>query len=601
MNNIEHRYAINEDERKQILNDINIGIWRAEFIPNQLPHMYGDENMYGILGAPSQMTPEQLYQYWYERIEPAYLSYVDQAVERLITTGEPVEVEYVWNHPECGKTIVRCDATLAALQQDDKTVVLGMHRNITDRIESSTNQDKEYQIVDYYKMSLCRKYLIRAYEEILSVDFKTETITPIAYRNFDCLADEAGSPILELIEKRVFLEDQEKVCNLFFRETARCTVSREGAISVDFRRREKNGRYKWVSGTLYLAQINGEDEYLFVIQDIRNEYKLKRLRQEKEDLLYSLMQEKSSIYEYDTQSKQLQILKYEDGYVDKFIDFQGRALSELVEKLCIYYVNHTESSNVRTFLSYENICNCVEKKQKKFISFPLDAERFQYDYIKISILPSSRLKKKAYLIIELMAMKEGLQSVVEAYIRNMAGRFHYIDLKELMMEKVQRESITDTLTRLCNRLGSERRIKGTLAKADPDQNAALIMLDLDNFKEVNDRFGHPMGDQVLYDMAQKLKACFGTEDILGRMGGDEYIVLVQRMEDRGDIHVMLQRVLQEMTIDCENETERITVTVSAGATFYTGQSYEELYREADVALYHAKKRKNKYSLFDDVK
>lgn len=85
------------------------------------------------------------------------------------------------------------------------------------------------------------------------------------------------------------------------------------------------------------------------------------------------------------------------------------------------------------------------------------------------------------------------------------------------------------------------------------------------------------------------------------MGGDEYIIFLQSMLHHDDIYSVLQRVVQETSLVCKDETESITVTVSAGATFYRGHSYEELYREADIALYHAKKEKNTYSVFDDVK
>lgn len=706
VNKTDNRYTINENERKKILDDIKVGIWRIEYEPERLPQLYGDANMYAILGAEPDMQPEELYQHWHERIEPVYLSYVDKAVERLITTGHPVEVEYIWRHPQYGKTVVRCDATLSSQAGSRKIVMLGMHRDITHKIDSNMIQDDEYCVFDYYKMTHCGKHLIRAYEDISLVDIETKKIYLIACREKHCQALEDGKSLLELIGECIPLEDREEVYKLFSDASIREIVAKNSSMSVDFRRGVRCGRHRWVRGTLYTVQINGIAELLFAVQDIQNEYTLKRLKEEKEDMLYSFIHDRSVIYECDTETQQLQILKHDVKNIKESVASSRLSLPELAEKLCTHYADGSEWSEIKTFLSYGNIRNCVEKKSKKFISFPICGAYLRHDYIKISVLPSSKSKTKAYIAMELMDQKERLYPILESYIRDMNDHFYYIDLKtdyffqfigstqedkgasregynyteetikdierfvleedrelarkqmspefilkelenkeefsfvvgvmtkhgeirkklltyktfdiskgcvlmqktdvtdmynkDLLLKKAQRESMMDTLTQLYNRLGSERMIKKALTETDENKNSVLIMLDLDNFKEVNDKFGHPMGDQILCEAAQKLKECFRSGDIIGRLGGDEYIIYLPNMLNKADIYPVLKRVVEKLSILCKNETESVIVTASVGAAFFRGQSYERLYKEADIALYHSKKEKNKYSLFEDV-
>lgn len=709
MNKVDNRYTINEIERKKILHDIGGGIWRIEFIPNQPPRLYGDTNMYMILGAEQEMHPEQLYQHWYGRIEPVYLSYVDKAVERLIKTEQPVEVEYIWNHPQYGKTVVRCDATLFSRRESGKTVMFGMHRDITNKLMNKIWQQDGHHVDDYYAMSLCAKYLIREYEDILLVNIKTKAIHLIAHRKKHCSELEEGRSVLDVIDKCVLPEEREKVKKLFFDESIQEIVAKRRSVSVDFKKGANCGSYKWVRGSLSPIKINGIDELLFVVHDIHNnEHKLKMLQEEKEDILNSVIHEQSFVYEYDIELQQLRLLKSAAQNGSKFITTSARlSLPELAERLCAHYIDASEWSNAKTFLSCENISNSVRNKCKQSISIPLDTPDFRYDYAKISVFPSRKSKTKAYILAELMDRKESLYPVLESCIRDTVEYVYCIDLKtgyffqfindteeygmppkegynyteemvkyvnrfvpeddrelvkkqmspefileklehkfeftfiqnifgehgeirkklvtyktvdllrgyvllqrtditdmyyrEQLLKKTQLEAMIDFLTQLYNRLGSERLIKKAMSETGKERVAALIILDLDNLKKVNDKFGHPAGDRVLCEASLKLKKCFRSGDIVGRLGGDEYIVFLQNMLNKSDIHKVLKRVVQELNITCENETEKIEVTASVGATFCEGQSYEGLYKEADTALYYAKKKKNKYVLFDNMK
>lgn len=175
-----------------------------------------------------------------------------------------------------------------------------------------------------------------------------------------------------------------------------------------------------------------------------------------------------------------------------------------------------------------------------------------------------------------------------------------IRVKEQMLEQAQHESVTDPLTQVNNRRGSESKIREALLSPERSRESALALLDLDNFKDVNDRFGHPEGDCVLQEAARRLQGCFRAEDIVGRLGGDEFIVFLHNIAGLDNLHAVLERVIHALRIDCGNESERAVVTVSVGAALCGDKTYEELYREVDRALYQAKRTKNSYSIYGET-
>ena len=96
-----------------MLENAKIGIWVIELSHNKKndPKMFGNTHMKLLLGVADSYSPEEVYQFWVERIHPAYVSYVEEAVERLIS-GNKAEVEYLWKHPENGWMYIRCGGYL---------------------------------------------------------------------------------------------------------------------------------------------------------------------------------------------------------------------------------------------------------------------------------------------------------------------------------------------------------------------------------------------------------------------------------------------------------------------------------------------------------
>ncbi len=152
---------------------------------------------------------------------------------------------------------------------------------------------------------------------------------------------------------------------------------------------------------------------------------------------------------------------------------------------------------------------------------------------------------------------------------------------------------SDSLTGLANRHHMESLVGRTLdAYRNSKRSCALMMMDLDRFKQVNDTLGHPAGDELLKQVAGRLATVVGKQGTIGRLGGDEFIVMLPDMDDRGDLGELAQRIIQMISQPYSIEGSRAIIGTSIGIATapYDGIDAEALTSAADLALYAAKGR-----------
>jgi diguanylate cyclase (GGDEF)-like protein len=160
-----------------------------------------------------------------------------------------------------------------------------------------------------------------------------------------------------------------------------------------------------------------------------------------------------------------------------------------------------------------------------------------------------------------------------------------------LMRTLRSESITDSLSGLLNRRGFETRASAMLGMCQgAGLPASLIIADLDRFKALNDRHGHAAGDRVIAEFAARLRAAAGTRAVAGRLGGEEFAVLLP-MADAAAARLFTEAVRQVFSGDSIAGLPReVRVTASFGIALCAGkESLSELMRRADEALYHAKR------------
>jgi diguanylate cyclase (GGDEF)-like protein len=159
----------------------------------------------------------------------------------------------------------------------------------------------------------------------------------------------------------------------------------------------------------------------------------------------------------------------------------------------------------------------------------------------------------------------------------------------------------DALTGLPNRRLFDERIKLEIARSERNQLRFSVMLfDLDQLKNVNDSYGHNIGDMLLQAVAQRLLGLLRKSDTIARMGGDEFFLILPEMKQREDAIQTAERILSALSTPFHLETFQINITTSIGVSFYPedGEDPEELIKKADVAMYKAKERGgNTYHLY----
>jgi len=161
----------------------------------------------------------------------------------------------------------------------------------------------------------------------------------------------------------------------------------------------------------------------------------------------------------------------------------------------------------------------------------------------------------------------------------------------------------DTLTNLPNRILFNDRLQQSLALANRSFFlVAVLFLDLDNFKQINDTLGHDIGDLLLREVAARLLKKIRTIDTVARFGGDEFIFLLPEIKNISDAKRIVRRINEAFSDDFILRGNTVHVTASIGISFYPvdGSDGESLLKQADVALYRCKEAgKNGFRFYND--
>lgn len=171
------------------------------------------------------------------------------------------------------------------------------------------------------------------------------------------------------------------------------------------------------------------------------------------------------------------------------------------------------------------------------------------------------------------------------------GQSVNIDSERREFDELREKSELDPLTGLYNRGALEEKISSVLEQADPENGdmLALIVIDVDNFKLVNDRLGHLFGDAVLIELAETLKRML-PDNIIGRIGGDEFVLLAQVGSGSLDVASRISELSSCINRYCTGEEHTEPITCSVGVSMFPqdGRTYDALFGKADIALYNTK-------------
>ena len=185
------------------------------------------------------------------------------------------------------------------------------------------------------------------------------------------------------------------------------------------------------------------------------------------------------------------------------------------------------------------------------------------------------------------------------------GTMTDIDKEKKEKSRLISQAETDQLTGFLNKISTSLKIGETIREY-PEDDGALLLLDLDDFKKLNDTYGHQVGDNFLRTFTGKLFLQFSANDVLGRIGGEEFVVYVNsRSENGSDIKSIAERaaknileICRSVKIDGVDEDKVFTCSVGIAMYPHDGASYTELYEKADNAMYTVKRSgKNNYAFY----
>ncbi len=169
---------------------------------------------------------------------------------------------------------------------------------------------------------------------------------------------------------------------------------------------------------------------------------------------------------------------------------------------------------------------------------------------------------------------------------------HDITERKRLEKRLNWQALHDPLTKLANRTLLQSDMQGALARANrAGTTVGLLYLDLDGFKQVNDRLGHAIGDRLLARIGERLRAAARAGETVARLGGDEFVVLLEGLTSRDDAEHAASRILEAIRLPVHLDDHVMTITASIGISLATGESIEpdDLLIRADTALYAAKR------------
>src|SRR3954452_11607307 len=177
-------------------------------------------------------------------------------------------------------------------------------------------------------------------------------------------------------------------------------------------------------------------------------------------------------------------------------------------------------------------------------------------------------------------------------LASLSGTIQEITERKRLENELAHQAFHDSLTSLANKALFRDRVEHALARSARYRKlVAVLFLDLDRFKTVNDSLGHTAGDELLVSVARRFMSCLRASDTAARLGGDEFAVLIEDVDSESDVRKAGERILSVLQAPFVLGGQEVFVSASVGIAFHaTGDTADQVLRNADLAMYTAKRR-----------
>ena len=356
----------------------------------------------------------------------------------------------------------------------------------------------------------------------------------------------------------------------FFRDL-RLQLSRGDHAELLFRLRHKNGRAIWVLAKISRVIDDEDQECLYALMVDCTRYK--KQQDNADNLMHQyqiiLSQTQNVTFELDIQTD---TITFSDSWKDMFGYTPGTRnfVATLPAKAHIY------SADVPRLLQ------CLKKMK--------NGESYQTMDLRLS-----NGSKFMWFCLRATAMYDE-----DGKLLKVIGILLNIDESKRATSDLRKQAERDSLTKLLNKETCKRQIEEYLNSFENGAYCAMMIIDLDNFKHINDNYGHMFGDTVLLKGAQAIKTFFRDRDIVARFGGDEFMVLMKDISNQDLVKDRCEKMINYFQELLEEENIKGVTGFSIGVALSPDHAttYEALFKCADDALYEVKKRgKNNYSIY----
>ncbi len=365
-----------------------------------------------------------------------------------------------------------------------------------------------------------------------------------------------GMKYLERVELSIIPDDLPT-----YRQAIRDVLKDDGVVDTEFRTVTGSGNLRWlhVRGNLY-AREGRKYTIVSVIEDITERKSVEEELQRQAERLHILSQaEGEKIIDYNAKTD-VMIIRTNDEY--------GMAQDEIHSR---YMQRFNAAMIYKEDVAYYKAVLESLLKSPKHDTIEFRIKRFDEDYTWYQANLTSLLG-------------------AEGYVTRIVGRMINIDDRKKKEMELLLRAEKDALTGIYNQGATEQMIHNAIEDGNENSLSAMMIIDLDNFKEANDLLGHANGDQLLEKTAGILKEMFKGGDVIGRIGGDEFLVYMRNLESISDADEMAGNIVKQVRYDLDFEGQPIHVTCSVGVAVYPyhGKNYEELFEKADRAVYTVK-------------
>lgn len=351
---------------------------------------------------------------------------------------------------------------------------------------------------------------------------------------------------------------------------------------LEYRRKNKNGEYHWIETTMNVIQdeLIGDIKIRCYFKDISELKEKERKAQEEKRFYETLLPESAIVYEVNI-TKDF-FIKGQESWPGIFGIRYSNSYSEMISALCHTAVHPDDQEEFNKKFSREYILSAYYGGKTQ-LYHEYRRENTKGEFIWIACTTN--------------LMEDFESSDVKSY-----SYMEDIDEEKKKELELIHRSEHDGLTGLYNKVTTESLIKKYLASKEGSQgNHCIFVIDVDYFKNINDEFGHIFGDLILGKIALNLKEAFRDQDIVGRIGGDEFLVLMKNVTEVDALIKKAEQLSRKIRERYVQRGKKCQVSISMGISIFPshGKNFEELYQHADTALYHSKnKGRDCYSLFD---